>query len=188
MAQRFANEPPSAGIAPLATYAFSGRVILGLALVLALVHVVFLGVGGAFLDIAWPSGPEFLPWLAVALLVVVPLHEALHALAAKSQGHVPVVKVQLPRVFTTFATSLPRNDVIVIALAPLVALNGLALALFLFGPLRLFAALCILLNTVGSAGDVWLAAKLLGHARDTRVLATDAGVEVWARGAEEAAE
>jgi hypothetical protein len=172
----------------LATYAFSGKVLLGLGSALGLVHVVFLGLGGALLDASWPSGPELLPWLAAALLVVVPSHEGLHAVAAKSLGHTPVVKIQLPRIFTTSSESLPRNHVVVIALTPLVVLNTLAFALFSFSSLRLFAALCLLLNTVGATGDIWLTVKLLGHARDTRVLATEAGVEVWPHAVEEAIE
>jgi hypothetical protein len=168
--------------APLATYTFSGKVLLGLGSALAFVHVVFLGLGGALLDVSWPTGPEFLPRLAAALIVVVPSHEGLHALAAKGLGHTPGFKIDLPRIFTTFTDSLPRDHVVVIALAPLVVLNGLALVLLVFSPIRLFAALCLLLNTVGSAGDIWLAVKLLGHGRDTRVLATNAGVEVWPSG------
>jgi hypothetical protein len=175
------------GSAPLATYAFSGKILVGLGLAMGFVHVVFLGLGGALLDIAWPSASEFLPWLAAALIIVVPAHEALHALAGSGLGHRPIVKFQLPRVFTTFAEALPRNHVIVIALTPLVALNTLAVAFFLFSSLQLLAALCALLNTVGSAGDIWLAVKLVRHARDTRVLATDAGVEVWAHAVEEPA-
>lgn len=174
--------------APLATYAFSGRVLVGLGLGLALVHTVFLGLGGTLLDVSFPSAREFLPWLLAALAAVVPAHEGVHALAAKSLGHTPGFKIDLPRIFTTFATSLPRDHVLVIALAPLVVLNALALALFPFSSLRLFAALCLLLNTVGSAGDIWLAVKLLGHARDTRVLATAAGVEVWPHASEAGAE
>lgn len=172
----------------MATYAFSGKVLLGLGSALGLVHIVFLGLGGALLDVSWPSGPEFLPWLAAALLVVVPSHEGLHVLAATSLGHTPVVKIELPRIFTTFSQSLPRDHVVVIALTPLVVLNTLAFALFLFSSLRLFAALCLLLNTVGAAGDIWLTVKLLGHSRDTRVLATEAGVEIWPHAAEESVE
>lgn len=166
------------GAAPLASYAFSGKILTGLSLALGLVHAVFLGLGGALLDVSWPSGPELLPWLAAALLVVVPSHEGLHALAAKCLGHRPILKIELPRIFTTLSESLPRNHVVLIALTPLLALNTLAFALFFLSAFRLFAALCLLLNTVGSAGDIWLAVKLLGHARDTRVLATEAGVEV----------
>jgi len=165
--------------APLATYSFSGKVLLGLGSALCLVHIVFLGLGGALLGASWPSGLEFLPWLAAALIVVVPSHEGLHALTAKSLGHTPGFKIDLPKIFTTVTEALPRDHVVVIALAPLVVLNGLALALLVLSPFKLFAALYLLLNTVGSAGDIWLAVKLLGHGRDTRVLATDAGIEVW---------
>jgi len=152
------------------------------------VHVVFLGLGAALLGVTFPSATVFLPWLVAALAAVVPTHEGVHALAAKSLGHAPGLKIDLPRIFTTMATSLPRDHVVAIALAPLVVLNGLALALFSFEPLRPFAALYLLLNTVGSAGDIWLAVKLLRHDRDTWVLATDAGVEVWPLAAEEGVE
>ena len=173
---------------PLATYSFSGEVLLRLGTALALVHLVILGLGGLLLDFPWPSGPEFLLRLAAALVVLVPSHEGLHTLSARSLGHTAGWKIKLPKVFTTVYNPLPRNHVVIIALAPLVVLNSLALGVFLFTPFRLFAALCWLLNAVGSTGDIWLTVKLLGHARDTRVLATNAGVEVWPAAGVEAAE
>jgi len=173
---------------PLARYSFTGRVLSELAGALAVVHVVLLGIGGALIDASWPSGLEFLPWLAMALIVVVPLDEKVHVLAATRLGYDPSVKIDLPKIFTTCSESLSRNHVIVVALSPLVALNTLAFTLFWFGPLQLFAALCIVVNTVGSAGDLWLASNLFRHERDARVLATDAGVEVWPGGVKLAVE
>ena len=165
--------------APLATYSFSGKILLGLGSALGLVHILFLGVGGVLLGASWPSGAEFLPPLAAVLIVVVPSHEGMHAITAKILGHTPGLKIDFPRIFTTVTESLPRDHVVLIALAPLVVLNLLALALLVLSPFKLFAALYLLLNTVGSAGDIWLAVKLLGHGRNTHVLATAAGVEVW---------
>lgn len=171
--------PTQRDAAPLAVYSFSGEVVLRLGVVMALVHVVFLGIGGLVLESPWPSGLDFLMPLGAALLVLVPSHEGLHTLTARSLGHPAGWKIKLPKVFTTVYHPLPRNHAVVVALAPLMVLNSLALGLFLVGPLRLFAAMVWLLNSVGSAGDIWLVVKLLGHDRDTRVLATDAGVEIW---------
>lgn len=140
---------------------------------------VLIGIGNAYLDVVWPSTPEILAWLVAALVVVTVLHEALHGLAGRALGHDPVFGVQPPLVFTTFHHRIPRNHLVVIALAPLLVLDGAAVALYATGRLQLFAILCFTVNTIGALGDLWIVSRLARHRPDEWVQDTKSGVEIW---------
>ena len=90
-----------------------------------------------------------------------------------------------PLVFTTFAEKIPRDQLIAIAIAPLLVLDSLYLVLFGLGVLPMFMVVGLATNTIGAMGDVWIVLKLLGHDRHTWIQDTKTGVEVWSRAGDE---
>ncbi len=120
----------------------------------------------------------FLVQLVAALLVTVLLHEGVHGLAAVLCGCRPRFGVKFPLVFVTFDEMVPRGRFVLVALAPLVLLDAAFAALVWAklwpGPFLL----CVMANTIGATGDVWMALKLLPHARGSLVRDTATGLEV----------
>jgi hypothetical protein len=70
----------------------------------------------------------------------------------------------------------------VIGLAPLVVLNTVCISLFAAGVLKEFAYFCLLVNTIGAVGDLWIVLKLSGHDQGTLIQDTKDGIEVWKEG------
>ncbi len=105
----------------------------------------------------------------VAYVVMIPLHEAVHALTILAQGGRPRFGLRMPiAAYCTAPNQLfTRNGYIVVALAPLVALTILGLALIWFTP---DLAACLLL---GFAGNISGAVGDLAVVRDMRRLAPD---------------
>ena len=124
---------------------------------------------------------QFFLWLSAALVTVVFLHEGIHGAVAVLFGHRPIFGFKPPLVYVTFAGKIPHGQFILIALAPLVVLDGLFAVLFVLEFLKTFSYFCILINTLGAAGDVWILLKLLPQKRGTLVQDTKTGIEVWTR-------
>ena len=74
---------------------------------------------------------------------------------------------------------MPRGAFLLTALAPLVVLNAVFTVLLLGGILPAFSYLALLINTLGSIGDLWIVIKLAPHARSIFVKDTMTGIEVW---------
>ncbi len=118
-------------------------------------------------------------WLLSAIIAVVIIHESVHGLVALLLGHRPLFGCRPPLVYVTFTNRIPRGRFITIALAPLVILDLAFGALFFFGILKTFSYMCLIINSIGAVGDIWVVLKLLPHERSTLVQDTSTGFEVW---------
>ncbi len=116
------------------------------------------------------GGAEPLTLLRVSLeilvpgLLVVPLHEAVHAAVLRMRGyHVSFglsMRGGIPVAYTRPLKPVRREDYVAMSLAPLAALHVVPLIGVAIG-LPLWAKMLFLYNTVGSAGDVLAAASAL---------------------------
>ncbi len=143
-----------------------------------------LGVLGGLLNAYFPLidfriKASFFGWLAASVAGVIILHEAVHGAFAVLFGHRPIFGIRPPYFYTTFTEKIPRGHFMVIALAPLFVINILFIALFAAGFLKVFAYFCLLVNTIGCVGDVWIIVKLSGHDRGTFIQDIKSGIEVW---------
>jgi hypothetical protein len=155
----------------------SRALLLGLLIGIAFggVSLVLSEVGMVDLALRW----ELLGWLALALVTVTVLHEGVHGLFGVLFGHRPSFGFEPPLVFCTFQTKIKRGQFIAIALAPLIVLDTAFVLLFCFDVARVYSLIAIAANTIGAVGDVWLSLQLSGHERDSWVLDTRTGLEVW---------
>jgi hypothetical protein len=66
-----------------------------------------------------------------------------------------------------------------VTLAPLILLNIVCITLYAVGFLTTFVFLCLMTNTIGSMGDIWILLKLFSHDGSVLVQDTKNGIEVW---------
>ncbi len=66
-----------------------------------------------------------------------------------------------------------------VTLAPLVTLDVIFIGFYMLNLLRTFSFLCLMINTIGALGDVWIAVKLLAQNRSILVQDTKNGIEIW---------
>lgn len=122
---------------------------------------------------------SFFGWLAAAVVAIIFLHEGVHGVVAVLYGHRPIFGIKPPYFYTTFTEKVPRGHFMVITLAPLVVLNIIFIALFASGFLKVFTYFCLLVNTIGALGDIWIILKLSRHDRGTLIQDIKNGIEVW---------
>ena len=102
-----------------------------------------MGVGFGLLNATLPNF-DFTLNLALlgrtvgSIAVIIVLHEAVHGAAGLVLGHKPTFGIKPLFVFTTFRHKSPRGHFILVALAPLIILDGVAVAFYATGNLRLF--------------------------------------------------
>src|SRR2546421_8749642 len=131
------------------------------------------------------GGWALLLWLGINILsyvLVLFLHEGIHALAFIFWGGKPYFGAKLPvALFCGAKNQLFRRDqYLVVGLAPLVVITVVAVIFTLFYPaLASYALLGSIGNFSGAAGDVWGTTKLLRQPRNVLVEDTDAGYRVW---------
>ena len=125
---------------------------------------------------------DHLPWwggvLAVVAVLVATytLHELIPGLAIRYYGHKPRYGIRLDlgvMYATTDSAYFPRNQFVVIALAPLVVMSlvGMALMLAVSDALAYYIGLVIVLNASGAIGDLWMSWVVLRY--PPRVLVRD---------------
>jgi hypothetical protein len=108
-----------------------------------------LGAGNVVIGLVFPSWPATLGLLAVAVIVVVVLHEGLHGATGSLLGYRPMFGMKPPQMFTTFDQEIRRDHLLMIALAPLVILDTAFIAAYLTVPGKVFWDLCFAVNTMG---------------------------------------
>ena len=138
-------------------------------------HTLALGINGRGL----------LLWLVINVIgyiLILPIHEVVHALAFLFWGGKPYFGTKLPLALYCGAKNqlFHRNQYLVIGLAPLVVLTIAGIIFTLLNPVlasyTLFASLG---NVSGAAGDVWTVARLLRYPKSALVEDTEAGYRVW---------
>jgi hypothetical protein len=140
---------------------------------------VLAGSVNAHLGIDMSLGPWLLGWLLVSIMVVVFLHEGLHAGVAGLLGHKASFGLRPPLVYVTFTGKLPRGHYMLVAITPFVILNLLFGLLLAAGELNLFFNLSLIVNSIGSMGDIWGVLMLAGGPRGAMIQDTKSGFEVW---------
>lgn len=131
------------------------------------------------------GGWALLLWLGINILsyiVVLFLHEGIHALAFICWGGKPYFGAKLPVALYCGAKNqlFRRNQYLVVGLAPLVVITVVAVIFTLCYPaLASYTLLGSIGNFSGAAGDVWGVMKILRQPRNVFVEDTDVGYRVW---------
>jgi hypothetical protein len=124
-------------------------------------------------------------WIGInilAYIVVMFLHEGLHALAFLFWGGKPYFGAKLPVALYCGAKNqlFRRNQYLVVGLAPLVVISLAAIIFTLYSPVlasyTLFASIG---NFSGAAGDVWSVWKIHRHPAEVLIEDTESGYRVW---------
>ncbi len=117
----------------------------------------------------------------VALGLVVPLHELVHGLFYwHFSGRRPSLGIAWVGVYVAAPSGVyfPRNQFLIVGIAPLVLLTSLALLLLPIVPVFLVSILVLFVafNAAGAAGDVLMVARLVSFSPET--LTQDIGTSV----------
>ncbi len=123
--------------------------------------------------------------LLLAFFLGIPAHEGVHALVFRSLGKRPQfgvgVRSLVPYVyFTCPGSHFSRNQYLTAVLAPFVVLDLVGLALLVPAPTAVFGLALSVINSSGSAGDLWMAGVLAQSPRWLRVEDTRGGFTAWA--------
>lgn len=138
-------------------------------------HVLFKGItwGGAVL------------WLSINIInyfIILPIHEAIHGLTILFWGGRPHFGAKLPLALFCGAKQqlFPRNQYIVIALAPVIVISIAGIILMLWVPgLAIYALFAIAGNLAGAAGDLMVVRQLSCLPRNVLVEDTETGYCAW---------
>lgn len=107
-----------------------------------------------------------LPLAAIALVLVVVVHEGIHGLAALAFGGRPSFGAGPGFFYTTTRKPLQRSGYAVVALGPLAVINGGSIAVAILWPSLTGWLLAVsLINVSGVGGDLWMAYRILRHPR-----------------------
>lgn len=135
--------------------------------------------------------PGVLIWLAV--LMVLPLHEACHGLAIGWAGHrarygakfISLGPIKIPYILYATADNalFRRHEFIVIALAPLVIITPLCLLLMLLLPDALLwpISVAMIFNGSGAVGDLWMTLAALRYPPETLIRDEADGIRIFIR-------
>ncbi len=115
-------------------------------------------------------------------ILILPVHEVIHALVFLFWGGHPYFGAKLPLALFCGAREqlFPRNYYLIVGLAPLIVIT-LAGLLFtcLWPALGWYTLLAIAGNLSGAAGDLWAVRRLLRQTSEVLVEDTDAGYRAW---------
>jgi hypothetical protein len=131
------------------------------------------------------TGSGLLLWFAinvVSYIVILPVHEVVHAAAFLLWGGKPYFGTKLPLALYCGAKQqlFRRNQYLVVGLAPLVVITLAGVIFTLVSPvLASYVIFATVGNIAGAAGDVWSVERLLRQSRDVFVEDTEAGYRVW---------
>ena len=122
--------------------------------------------------------------MIVGVIVTISLHEAIHGLTMRLFGARPIFGLDW-KLGAAYATApgylFTRNQFILVALVPLVALTLIFLLILMFVPMswRLVGVLALTFNVAGAAGDLWMARVLLPFPASALVMDERDGLRVF---------
>ena len=131
------------------------------------------------------GGWSLLLWILINIIgyiLILPIHELIHAAAFVLWGGKPYFGAKLPYALYCGAKNqlFHRNQYFVVGLAPLVVITLAGIIFTLISPLlasyTLFATIG---NISGAAGDVWVVRRLLRRPRSILVEDTQSGYRAW---------
>jgi len=131
------------------------------------------------------GGWTLITWIAiniVSYLLILPIHEALHAAAFSFWGGKPYFGTKLPFALYCGAKNqlFRRNQYLVVGLAPLVVITLAGIVFTLLSPvLASYTIFATVGNVSGAAGDVWVVVRLLRQPQTTLVEDTETGYRAW---------
>jgi hypothetical protein len=166
---------------------------------LALLSLLMLVIGVIFFGIlniaayAWQThstpvirgGWSLLLWIVINIVVyilILPLHELIHAAAFMLWGGKPYFGTKLPYALYCGAKHqlFHRNQYLVVGLAPLVVITLAGIIFTLLSPaLASYTIFATTGNISGAAGDVWVVRRLLRLSPSILVEDTEAGYRAW---------
>ena len=124
-------------------------------------------------------------WIVINVLgyiIILPIHEIIHALAFLFWGGRPYFGAKLPLALYCGAKNqlFRRNHYLVVGLAPLVVISLASLLFTLFSPaLASYMFFATVGNFSGAAGDVLVATRLLRLSPGLLLEDTEAGYRAW---------
>ena len=140
---------------------------------------VLAGFTEPFLDVDLSLKPSLFLVVASALVTTAILHEGVHGAVSLLLGYRPIFGFKPPLIYVTFAGKVPRGRFMLMALSPFVILNLLFGVLYANGLVKLFSDFGLIINTIGSVGDMWIALKLVGIPKGASIQDTRTGFEAW---------
>ena len=163
-----------------------------LSLLLLITGVIFFGIlNYASYTQQMHSAPgingvkSLLLWIGINIIgyiLILPIHELIHAAAFVFWGGKPYFGAKLPYALYCGAKNqlFHRNQYFVIGLAPLIVITLAGIIFILFSPiLASYTLFALIGNFSGAAGDIWVVRKLLRRSRSILVEDTEAGYRAW---------
>lgn len=173
---------------PLALLSLRMFVMSGLAFALCNIGAYALWAAQYGQSGAWWQGLSawgILLWLLiniVSYIVILPIHEAIHALAILFWGGRPYFGAKLPLALYCGARAqlFSRRQYTAIALAPLVVITVLGLILIAWQPgLAAYVQLALSGNFAGAAGDVLVVSRMHTLPQNALLEDTETGYRAW---------
>jgi Putative zincin peptidase len=163
---------------------------------LALLSLLLLLIGGVFFGLltfaaytrqnhTGIGGGGLLLWLVINIvgyILILPLHEVIHAAAFTLWGGKPYFGARLPYALYCGAKDqlFHRDQYLVVGLAPLVVITLAGIIFTLVSPaLASYTIFATAGNISGSAGDLWAVRRLLRQPHSILVEDTEAGYRAW---------
>lgn len=131
------------------------------------------------------GGWSLLLWILINIIgyiLILPIHELIHAAAFILWGGKPYFGAKLPYALYCGAQNqlFHRNQYFVVGLAPLVVITLVGIIFTLISPiLASYTLFATIGNISGAAGDVWVVRGLLRRPRSTLVEDTRSGYRAW---------
>ena len=118
----------------------------------------------------------------IGYLLILPIHELIHAAAFVLWGGKPYFGAKLPYALYCGARNqlFRRNQYFVVGLAPLVVITLAGIILILLSPvLASYTLFALIGNFSGAAGDIWVVRRLLRRPSSILVEDTESGYRAW---------
>ena len=160
-----------------------------LSLLLLLIGAIFFGllnyISYTLLAHSTTGIKSILLWIVINIIgyiLILPIHELIHAAAFVLLGGKPYFGAKLPYALYCGARNqlFRRNQYFIVGLAPLVVITLAGTILILLSPvLASFTLFALIGNFSGAAGDIWVVRRLLQRSPSILVEDTESGYRAW---------